>query len=201
MLQNRRSVRAGTCTPNRPRSRSRNACTKSSRQSRLSSSERARKDRGDPPRHHSRRRWASVNSSSPKPPIGTKATRPARDSETPRTRSGEALPSSRNRAGRGCRSASTRSRGKRPGWSWASSITIGPRSGPRAVAGWLRRLWSPGASRSKYSARRRAAKVLASVVLPHWRGPRRSTTGLARSRPSTRARRPLRSTVFIKCAF
>jgi hypothetical protein len=48
-----------------------------------------------------------------KPPMLMNPTRPASDSEAPRPRSGDALPVSRNRAGLGRRSASTRRTGKR----------------------------------------------------------------------------------------
>ena len=56
----------------------------------------------------------------------TNATRPANESELLRIRSGEALPSNRNRAGSGRRSLSTRSRGNSSGFRCTSSTTTKP---------------------------------------------------------------------------
>ena len=116
------------------------------------------------------------------------SSRPARVSDDCLSRSGEALPRMRNRAGSGWRSASTRSSGKRSGRRWISSMTTRPLSGRNAVSGSV----EAGEARRVFRVevverirRRRTAR--ASVVLPHWRGPSSATTRRRPARCAVRA--------------
>lgn len=158
---------------------------KSSRQRKLSASLRARNARGKPPRSQSFRCPAVSTSPRSKPPISMKATRPASVSEAFLISSGDALPRIRNFARAGLRSASTRRIGNSPGCLWTSSITMRPLISESTVIGCASRARLNGSSRSKYSPLRSAASPLATVVLPHWRGPRSATMGLARSAART----------------
>ena len=108
--------------------------------------------------------------------------RPARVSELPRTRSGEAPASTRKRAGRRGRSARTRSTVRRSGRRWNSSMTTRPRRGPSASAGSAKRARSAESSMSKRvtGPRHPSASARANVVLPTWRGPTTPTTGNSR---------------------
>ena len=72
---------------------------KSRRQSKLSRPDRARKDRGNPPRSHNCSSRFTPTSSIENPPSSWKARRPASDSDVCCSSSGVALPRTRNRAG------------------------------------------------------------------------------------------------------
>ena len=114
--------------------------------------------------------------------------RPASDSDDCRIRLGEALPSTRNAAGRGRRSASTRSIGNRSGRRWISSRTTRPRNSPKtSIGSSSRRPRSAGCSRSSrcVGSGQSSATCCANVVLPICRGPRIATTGKASSRSRT----------------
>ena len=153
-------------------SRSRNVRTKLRLQSDDARVLRARNARGKPPRPHRVRQASVPVSFRPKPPRSTSPTRPARDSDTPFTSSGDALPSRRKRASLSGRSTSTRRVSKRAGIRWTSSMTTSPRSRPRICSGVARRCRSTAASRSNQVLPRESAAICrASVVLPHWRGP------------------------------
>jgi len=65
----------------------------------------------------------------------TKRILPAKVSDDWRSISGDALPSTRNRAGSGCRSASTRSTVNNSGARCTSSMTTRPRNPSSAVIG------------------------------------------------------------------
>ena len=183
--------------PSRATSRSAKVSRKSRRHTRLSSGVAARNERGKPPRSQSVCRASSPTSASPSPLIKTRSTRPARLSETPRIRPGDALPRSRNLAGGGCRSSSTRNSGKRSGRRCASSITTRPRRRSSASFGWASRARSVGSSRSRYSPPSAAWIWRASVVLPHCLGPRRAVAGLRASAVRTARSRSGRWTRFI----
>ncbi len=111
--------------------------------------------------------------------------RPASDSELWRSNCGEALPSTRNRARTGRRSASTLRLGNSSGRFCTSSSITSPRSRPNASMGSARRATAAGSSRSKRvtSTLEFRAMVAARVVLPTCRAPNRPTTG---NQPSSR---------------
>ena len=118
-----------------------------------------------------------------KPGIGMKRALPAKDSETPLTRSGDALPRTRKRAGISTRSERGRSVSKSPGSRCISSITTSPLSGSSVTSGVERAALEGALSRSKkwtsdpvVSLKDRAA-IWAKVVFPACRAPRRTVTG------------------------
>ena len=188
MLQKRRMVGAATSMPSCGRSRSRNDRRKSSRHVAAAPSERARNARGNPPRTQSWSIRFAPTSSIVNPASVWWCRRPARLSEDCRSNVGEALPRTRNRAGTGVRSASTRSRGKRSGRRWISSRITSPRSPSRAVSASCNRATSRSRSRSKVvtGPRCRTATSCASVLFPTCRAPRRATTGSSFKAASTR---------------
>jgi hypothetical protein len=97
MSQNLLSVALGMVIPSWGRSRSRNRVIKSLRQRKLASVSGARNEGGSPPRSKRSLQTESPVSSRSKPSISRSATRPARDSEIARTRTGDALPRRRKR--------------------------------------------------------------------------------------------------------
>jgi hypothetical protein len=182
MVQNRRSVGGAILMPSPGTSRSTKVRTNSRRHAMLSASVLARKDRGNPPRHQSLSARRVPTSSSEKPPSSWYAIRPARVSEDCLSRSGEALPSTRNRHGRSRRSASTRSVRNSSGRCCISSMMTSPRSAFSARRGSESRATSSSFSRSKYMTgpRRRSATSRASVDLPTCRAPSIPTTTFRR---------------------
>ena len=159
---------------------------KSRRHRKLTSSLAARYERGNPPRTQSRRQFRDPTSERSKPPRSTNATLPASDSDTPRTSSGDALPRSKKRAGVPGRSARGRIASKSSGRRWTSSMMTRPSRGARVSSGSVSRARPVAVSRSKrWTSRRCAASWRASVVFPHWRGPRRAQTGLCFSAATT----------------
>jgi hypothetical protein len=165
-------------------------------QTKLSSSVAARNDRGKPPRRHKSVARATPSSLRSNPLISMNSTRPASDSDVCLRRSGEALPRTRNRAGFGSRSTSTRSTGNRSGRRWISSSTTSPRAWPRMVIGCSRLITVDGSSRSRSVwSGHDPANARARVVLPHCRGPRSATTGLRRTALSSRCRSATRSII------
>ncbi len=184
---------AGTPIPSWGTSRSRKVRMKPSRQARLSPLDRARNDRGSPPLSHNLGHEAGPVSRTSNPESSTNSTRPARVSETPRTMSGDALPSTRNRAGLRGRSTRTRSTPNSSGLAWISSRITSPRSAPRTSSGFCSRRRSGWDSRSNTAALRPSANARANVVLPHWRGPSRAVTGDRRTAVASLSRDPGRS--------
>lgn len=65
-------------------------------------------------------------------------------------------------------------------------MTTRPRSGSSAVVGSAKVASTTGFSRSKYRVATPRVICRARVVLPHWRGPSRFTTGLVRRASSIR---------------
>ena len=179
MVQKRWSVAAATPIPSWGMSLSRKVLMKSRRHAALALAVLARKERGKPPRSQSWSSRPAPTSSTDRPPSSMNATRPASDSEAPRIRPGDALPRSRNRAGRRGRSARTRRIGKSDGRRWISSRTSVSVASPS-------RAMSRGSSRSKWTTGpfQRALNCFASVVFPTWRAPRIATMGLPASNSS-----------------
>jgi len=166
--------------PNCGISRSRNVRIKLSLQVAELSSLEARNDRGNPPRCHRSLQLVAPVSWRWNGPKSTNPTRPARDSETPLMRLGEALPSKRNRVLCSGRSNSTRRVSKRAGWRWISSMTTSPSNSDRACSGASNLRRSAALSKSKKVHRFSVPAIRrASVVLPHWRGPARATAECA----------------------
>ena len=137
-------------------SRSRNLRTKLSRQSALAPSSGAREDRVKPPRSHSRSASGTPTSPRSKPARSTKPTRPASDSDAPRTSCGEADPSTRYCAAPSRRSMRTRSTSNRSGQRGNSSMTTSPSSASRARSGFSRRARSTRPRGPRTRSRRRA---------------------------------------------
>ena len=164
--------------PNMGKSRSRKSRTSARRHCRLAASVRARNESGNPPLTQRRSHCEARISSQSNPERSMYPMRPASDSAVCFSSSGEALPSTRKRAGKGRRSARTRSTGNRSGRLWISSSTIRPRKAPSASSGSPSRAMSCGLSRSKKAAcpRNPAATWRARVVFPTCRGPRIPTT-------------------------
>ena len=168
-------------------SRSRNVRTKPSRQSALASSSGARKDRGKPPRSHSRSASGHADLAQVEAGQVDEADATRERLRRASTSCGEADPSTRNRAAPSRRSTSTRSTSNSSGRRWNSSMTTSPSSASRARSGFSRRARSTGSSRSKNAPGWSWANRPARVVFPHWRGPRRAAAGWTR-RASPRRR-------------
>lgn len=169
----------GAPTPSLPRSRSRKVRTNAFRHAKLSRSDSARKDKGNPPRFHRSFCADDPVSSSSNPCISTNSTRPARVSEAPDTNSGLALPRMTNFAGSGFRSASTRKSRNKSGRNWISSSTTKPRRGSNASRAALNRARSRSSSRSyQCTFPPPPVNCRAAVVFPACRGPSNATTRL-----------------------
>ena len=108
------------------------------------------------------------------------SSRPASDSLDWRSSAGDALPSSRKRAGLSGRSISTRSTLNSSGACWTSSMTTRPRRSFSATIGAASWASTCGSSRSNQLGEPGASSVRASVVLPTCRGP---TSGHGRAAP------------------
>lgn len=85
-----------------------------------------------------------------KPGMDIKKALPARDSDTPLTKSGEALPSARKRAGVSILSERGRNVSKSCGNLCISSITIRPLSGPIVTSGVERAAFDGALSSDNY---------------------------------------------------
>lgn len=163
--------------PNWGTSRSRKVRMNAFLHAKLDASESASHERGNPPRSQRCCHASFPTSSSEKPCMSIKLVLPARVSDTPRTSAGDALPRRRNRAVLSGLSARTRRTGKSSGRRCTSSMITNPRFPASTSMGFASAASSAGSSRSKKVAGVLCAMIRAMVVLPHWRGPSRVTTG------------------------
>ncbi len=121
---------------------------------------------GRPPRNQRRSAAEDPTSRTVRPDNSTNSTRPAKLSDASPTRSGEALPRIRNRAGMTGLSTSTRRTGNRSGIRCASSIVINPLRPDKANIGSASRVASTGFSASNVHSGADLPTSRLRVVLP-----------------------------------